>query len=206
MAGCCPFMARTRTVFQRRSRRTRILPPSTLTSEKRSDVVALLQRWTEAAAALTRAVPLGPPGAPDAPAADSGDVLGLKPSRLTLTFGFGPGVFTKDGTDRYGLAARRPAAFVDLPKFVGDQLDPARTGGDLSVQACGDDQQAVMSAVRQLMRLAYGAARRALGAGRVPAGLRSEGDTAQPDGFQGRHVQRRGRPDAGDGRACLGGR
>jgi deferrochelatase/peroxidase EfeB len=129
-----------------------------LTTGKRSDVVALLQRWTQAAEKLTRAEPLGPAGSPDAPPADSGDVLGLKPSRLTLTFGFGPGLFIKDGDDRYGLAARRPAAFVDLPKFVGDQLDPARTGGDLSVQACGDDQQAVMSAVRQLMRLAYGAA------------------------------------------------
>jgi deferrochelatase/peroxidase EfeB len=127
-------------------------------SDKRDEVSALLQRWTQAAAALTQARPLGPAAAPDAAPADSGDVLGLPPSRLTLTFGFGPGVFTKDRVDRFGLAKHRPAAFVDLPRFVGDQLDPARTGGDLSVQACGDDQQAVMSAVRQLMRLAYGVA------------------------------------------------
>jgi deferrochelatase/peroxidase EfeB len=128
-----------------------------LVSEKRTDLIAMLQRWTEAAAKLTQGQSLGQ-NAPDAPVADSGDVLGLKPSRLTLTFGFGPGLFTKDGIDRFGLAKHRPAALVDLPRFVGDQLVPERTGGELCVQACGDDQQAAMSAVRQLMRLAYGVA------------------------------------------------
>ncbi len=128
-----------------------------ITTDKREEVAGLLQRWTGAAAALTQGKTLGV-SAPDAPPADSGDVLVLPPSRLTLTFGFGAGVFEKDGRDRFGLGKHRPAAFVDLPRFVGDQLDPARTGGDLCVQACGDDPQAVMSAVRQLMRLAYGAA------------------------------------------------
>ncbi len=73
---------------------------------------------------------------------------------------------------------RRPAALADLPRFVGDQLDPARSGGDLSVQACGDDPQTACHAVRQLARLAYGTADRALG----PGGLHpaAEGsDTAQ---------------------------
>ena len=35
---------------------------------------------------------------------------------------------------------------------------PARTGGDLSVQACADDPQVAFHAVRQLARLAYGVA------------------------------------------------
>jgi deferrochelatase/peroxidase EfeB len=56
------------------------------------------------------------------------------------------------------LAAQRPAALVDLPRFNGDQLNPAKTGGDLSVQACADDPQVVFHAVRQLARLAYGVA------------------------------------------------
>jgi deferrochelatase/peroxidase EfeB len=129
-----------------------------ITTEKRGDLIAMLQRWTDAAARLTQAQPLGDANAPGEPPPDSGDVLGLKPSRLTLTFGFGPGLFSHDGTDRFGLARHRPAAFIDLPRFVGDQLVPERTGGDLSVQACGDDPQATMSAVRQLMRLAYGVA------------------------------------------------
>ncbi len=128
-------------------------------TDKRADLVALLRGWTDAAAKITQGISLDAATPdPDAPPADSGDVAGLAPSRLTLTFGFGPGLFTRDGVDRFGLAHARPAAFVDLPRFVGDQLVPERTGGDLSVQACGDDQQACMHAVRQLMRLAYGAA------------------------------------------------
>jgi deferrochelatase/peroxidase EfeB len=85
---------------------------------------------------------------------DSGEVLGMAPARLTLTFGFGAGLFIKDGKDRYGLAMRRPAALVDLPMFHGDQLQPTRTDGDLSVQACADDPQVAFHAVRQMARLA----------------------------------------------------
>jgi deferrochelatase/peroxidase EfeB len=92
------------------------------------------------------------------PASDSGEALGLPPARLTITFGFGSGLFLKDGQDRYGLTARRPEALVDLPKFNGDQLVEAHTGGDLSVQACADDPQVAFHAARQLARLAYGVA------------------------------------------------
>jgi deferrochelatase/peroxidase EfeB len=77
---------------------------------------------------------------------------------LTLTFGFGSGLFVKDGADRYGLAARRPAQLVDLPRFTGDQLIEGKTGGDLYVQACADDPQVAFHAVRQLARLAAGVA------------------------------------------------
>ena len=129
-----------------------------ITATKRADLIVLMQSWTEAAAKLTQCQPLGTANDPQSPPPDSGDVLGLPPSRLTLTFGFGAGLFSKDGADRFGLAKYRPAALADLPRFVGDQLVPERTGGDLSVQACGDDPQACMSAVRQLMRLTYGMA------------------------------------------------
>jgi len=91
---------------------------------------------------------------PGAMAADTGDVLDQSPARLTLTFGFGTGLFSKDGHDRYGLAAHRPAALVDLPKFVGDQLVEEHSDGDLLVQACADDPQVAFHAVRQLARLA----------------------------------------------------
>ncbi len=127
-----------------------------LTAAKREDLVKLLQVWTDAAARMTSGDPAGPPMAdPEAPGSDSGDALGLAPARLTVTFGFGAGLFEKDGKDRYGLASSRPAALVDLPRFNGDQLVPARTGGDLSVQACADDPQVAFHAVRQLARLAY---------------------------------------------------
>ena len=130
-----------------------------LTTDNRDDVVSLLQTWTEAAARMSAGQTAKPLGKDDSVAApDSGDALELPPARLTITFGFGPGLFIKDGRDRYGLAASRPAALADLPRFAGDQLAEARTGGDLSVQACADDPQVAFHAIRQLARLSYGAA------------------------------------------------
>ena len=117
-----------------------------LTTTKRADVAALLRRWTEAAARMSTG---------KAAAGDSGETAGLSPSRLTLTFGFGAGLF---GHDRFGLGRHRPAALLDMPAFNGDQLQPGRTGGDLSVQACADDPQVSFHAVRELSRLAYGIA------------------------------------------------
>ncbi|MGA9778216.1 MAG: iron uptake transporter deferrochelatase/peroxidase subunit [Verrucomicrobiia bacterium] len=130
-----------------------------LITTERDDIIKMLQAWTAAAARMTSGQTAEPLGEDDSvPAPDSGDTLGLSPARLTITFGFGAGLFIKDGRDRYGLAARRPAALVDLPKFTGDQLVDARTGGDLSVQACADDPQVAFHAIRQLSRLAYNVA------------------------------------------------
>ncbi|MGD0106493.1 MAG: iron uptake transporter deferrochelatase/peroxidase subunit [Rhodopila sp.] len=130
-----------------------------LTTDKRDDVIDLLRAWTATAARLTvgqTAEPLG--NDLDAPGPDTADAVGLPPARLTVTFGFGAGLFTKDGKDRYGLAGSRPAELVDLPRFNGDQLVPEKTGGDLSIQACADDPQVAFHAVRQLARLSYDAA------------------------------------------------
>ncbi len=128
-----------------------------LVTRKRSDVVALLQGWTAAAARMTAGQTAEPLGHDlSVPAGDGGSALGMPPARLTLTFGFGAGLFVQNGVDRYGLAARRPAALVDLPRFNGDQLDPKRTGGDLVIQACADDPQVAFHAVRELVRLSYG--------------------------------------------------
>jgi deferrochelatase/peroxidase EfeB len=127
-----------------------------LVATKRADVAALLRRWTEAAARMSSGETAAAlDRAAGGPGADSGDALDLPPSRLTITFGFGAGLFVKDGKDRYGLAAQRPEALVDLPKFPGEQLIEERTGGDLSVQACADDPQVAFHAVRQLARLSY---------------------------------------------------
>jgi deferrochelatase/peroxidase EfeB len=131
-----------------------------VTAETRADLAALMRAWTDVAARLTAGLPVGE-GAPDPamPVADSGEAADLPASRLTLTFGLGASLFeADDGKDRFGLKARRPAAFVDLPKFPGDQLVPARTGGDLCVQACADDPQVAFHAVRQLAKAAGGAA------------------------------------------------
>ena len=131
-----------------------------LTAESRADVAKLMQAWTLAAARLTAGQPVdAAPEDPTQPPSDSGEVAGLPPARLTLTFGFGRGLFSKDGHDRYGLAAKRPEALADLPRFVGDQLVPERTGGDLCIQACSDEPQVAFHAVRQLTRIAQPYAR-----------------------------------------------
>jgi len=130
-----------------------------LVAKTRDEVTTMLRAWTLAAARMTAgemARPLGQDLSTEAP--DGASALGLAPARLTLTFGFGAGLFVKDGLDRYGLAGKRPEALVDLPKFNGDQLQAARTGGDISVQACADDPIVAFHAVRELDRLSYGAA------------------------------------------------
>ncbi|GAN79525.1 Dyp-type peroxidase [Acidocella aminolytica] len=124
-------------------------------AQSQSDLVRLLQDWTQAAAIMAAGDLVEPAdGNASKPPTDSGTVRGLGPGRLTLTFGFGPGLFEKDGKDRYGLAAKRPAALVDLPRFNGDQLEPAYTGGDLCIQACADDSAVAFHAIRQLAHMA----------------------------------------------------
>lgn len=126
-----------------------------LVTTKREDIVAMLKRWTEATARMTKGQTAAEIDKDTTkPAGDSGEVLHLRSANLTLTFGFGAGLFTKDGKDRYGLASKRPAALVDMPKFNGDQLIAEKSGGDISVQACAEDPQVAFHAVRQLARLA----------------------------------------------------
>ncbi|KOT93053.1 MULTISPECIES: iron uptake transporter deferrochelatase/peroxidase subunit [Streptomyces] len=125
-----------------------------VTTEDRAAFVALLKEWTAAARAMTAGHAVGEGaygGLPEAPPDDTGEALGLRPSRLTLTLGFGPSLFEK-----FGLAGRRPEALADLPKFPGDNLDRARSGGDLCVQACADDPQVAVHAVRNLARIGFG--------------------------------------------------
>ncbi len=124
-------------------------------TDSRDELVALLQAWTEAAERMTRgegAGPVGPTqGAADLPPDDTGEAIGLPTAGLTITFGFGPGLF-----NRFGLEERRPAALQDLPHFPGDNLDPARSGGDLCIQACAQDPQVAVHAIRNLARLGFG--------------------------------------------------
>ena len=129
-----------------------------LVTASRSEVIALLQSLTIAAERLSRGQPAVAAADTQGPAADSGDVLELPPARLTITVGFGSGLFNQDGKDRFGLAAQRPAALVDMPAFPGDQLVAQWSGGDLSVQACADDAPVAFPAVRQLAHLGEGTA------------------------------------------------
>jgi deferrochelatase/peroxidase EfeB len=130
-----------------------------LTTTSRAALITLMQKWTTAARTLTAGRPVGRTGAvggrPDAVPEDTGVGLDLPASNLTITIGFGQSLFrTGSGADRFGLAALRPAAFVDLPAFAGDRLDASISHGDLCIQACSDDQQVAHHAVRTLVRLA----------------------------------------------------
>jgi deferrochelatase/peroxidase EfeB len=122
------------------------------------DLRELLSDWTYAASRITQGLEVTENGAvggsPLAPADDTGEALGLLPAGLTITFGFGPGLFD----DRFGLASRKPAALSPLPRFSGDALVPEQSGGDLCIQACADDPQVAVHAIRNLSRIAFGRA------------------------------------------------
>ncbi|MFL6024666.1 MAG: Dyp-type peroxidase, partial [Marmoricola sp.] len=129
-----------------------------VTSDSRDDLIALLQAWTDAAVAMTggKSVGSGQVSSYDSPPLDTGEALGLPASGLTLTFGFGPTLFEKDGKDRFGLKDRRPRALERLPHFPADNLDPDRSDGDLCVQACANDPQVAVHAIRNLARIGFG--------------------------------------------------
>ena len=96
---------------------------------------------------------------------------------MTLTIGFGPSFFVKDGKDRFGIADQRPAGLADLPKFTNETMDPARSGGDICVQACANDPQVAVHAIRNLARVGFGtvAVRYSqLGFGRTSSTTRSQ--------------------------------
>jgi deferrochelatase/peroxidase EfeB len=130
-------------------------------TDSRDELIEMLQAWTDAARRLTAGRDAGPVGAVGgeryAPPDDTGEAIGLPASGLTLTIGFGATLFeSPDGTDRFGLAARRPAPLAQLPAFAGDQIDPAVSGGDICIQACANDPQVAVHAVRNLVRLGAG--------------------------------------------------
>ncbi|HYZ36593.1 MAG TPA: iron uptake transporter deferrochelatase/peroxidase subunit [Pseudonocardiaceae bacterium] len=124
-----------------------------VTTTRREDLQKMLKTWTAAAAAMTAgAMVPGDSHADEIPPADTGEAVGLPPAHLTVTIGFGPSLF--DG--RFGLAPHRPVALAELPPLPGEILDPARSGGDIGIQACANDPQVAFHAVRNLARLGRG--------------------------------------------------
>ncbi|MHA7218219.1 iron uptake transporter deferrochelatase/peroxidase subunit [Arthrobacter sp. MDT1-48-3] len=129
----------------------------------REDLVGLLKDWTTAAARMSQGGSAGefaPDAGPyEAPPEDTGEAMDLGPAGLTITFGFGPTLFTTaGGVDRFGIAALRPRALAPLPAFSGDMLEERISGGDLCIQACADDPQVAVHAIRNLSRIAFGRA------------------------------------------------
>ncbi len=125
--------------------------------DDRDELIGLLREWTRASAHMSVGRPVGRDNNDvSTPQDDTGETLGLKPARLTLTFGFGSSLFERAGQPRFGIADHRPPPLIDLPEFNSDVLDPARSDGDLAVQACSDDPQVAFHAIRNLSRIGRG--------------------------------------------------
>ncbi|MGV8871176.1 MAG: Dyp-type peroxidase [Rhodococcus sp. (in: high G+C Gram-positive bacteria)] len=104
----------------------------------RDELIGILRVWTEDIGRLTAGTPA---------LADTEAELALRPARLTVTVGLGPGAF-----DAIGLPDRRPSWLAPLPAFGIDRLEPEFTGGDLLLQVCSDDPVTVAHAVRVLTK------------------------------------------------------
>ncbi|MET0492254.1 MAG: Dyp-type peroxidase [Actinoplanes sp.] len=100
----------------------------------RGALARLMRLLSDDAARLTRGEPA---------LADTEAELSALPARLTVTFGFGPGLYR---------AAQLPAPVADLPGFTIDRLEPRWSGGDLLVQICADDPLTVTHAQRMLIK------------------------------------------------------
>ncbi|WP_346926395.1 Dyp-type peroxidase [uncultured Arthrobacter sp.] len=103
----------------------------------RERVRALLRVLSDDAANLTQGKPA---------LADTEGELALRPARLTVTFGFGPGLI------RAVDPARAPAWLKPLPAFTIDRLVPEFSDGDLLLQICADDPLTLAHAQRMLLK------------------------------------------------------
>jgi deferrochelatase/peroxidase EfeB len=125
-----------------------------LLTESPAELRELMREWTRAAAEMTGGEMVGDVNDVElAPPDDTGETVGLLPSNLTVTFGFGPGLFEQRGL---GLAAKRPAALREIPPLPADELNALESGGDICVQACSDDPQVAFHAIRNLARIGRG--------------------------------------------------
>ncbi len=161
----------------------------------REELIALLRDWTSAAERLVRGQEVGTgiePGNALLPPDDTGEATGLGAGHLTLTFGLGRRLFTgregaSDPDDPFGLRSRLPRAFEPLPSFAFDLLDATQSGGDLCVQACADDPQIAVHAIRNLARIAVGRAHLSwsqLGFGRTASTSRRQDTPRNLFGFK----------------------
>ncbi|GIH23648.1 peroxidase [Acrocarpospora phusangensis] len=112
--------------------------------------------------------------------ADTEPELASPPARLTVTFGFGPGLYAK---------AKIRSPIKPLPAFTIDKLEKRWSGGDLLVQICADDPLTVAHTLRMIVKDARSFAtvrwtqrgfRRA--AGTQPAGQTQRNVMGQLDG------------------------
>lgn len=102
----------------------------------RDSLRRLMKILTDDAARLTQGEPA---------LADSEPELAGAPSRLTVTFGFGPGFVERAG-------ATGPTWLRPLPAFSIDRLEESFSHGDLVIQLGADDPMAVAHATRMMLK------------------------------------------------------
>jgi deferrochelatase/peroxidase EfeB len=91
---------------------------------------------------------------PAAPTDDNGILGPVLPARSTaFVLGMGASLFD----DRFGLKSARPARLYSMQSFPDDNLDPALTHGDLSVQVGAEDADTVVHALRDITKHTRGA-------------------------------------------------
>lgn len=104
----------------------------------RRTVQRLLRIWTGDARRLCAGTPV---------LADLEPELSTNPGNLTVTCGFGAGLY-----EAAGIAGKAPAWLTPLPHFTGDRLDKTWGERDIVLQICGDDRTTVSHALRVLVR------------------------------------------------------
>jgi dye decolorizing peroxidase len=112
----------------------------------RKEAAALLRRWSQTARRLMAGEATG--------SGDTDVARDAGPCALTVTFGLGHSFFA-----RTGLEKQRPVALDPLPDFSSDQLDKARSNGDLWVQIGAHDALVAFHALRAIQQDAGSAAR-----------------------------------------------
>ncbi|WP_256757015.1 iron uptake transporter deferrochelatase/peroxidase subunit [Cohnella sp. WQ 127256] len=127
-----------------------------ITATDREAVIRVLRDWTKFSHLSVAGGTMRTGDNPMLPPSDTGETLDLLASRLTVTFGFGPTFFMKDGKDRFGIANKMPLHLKDIPRMPRDYLDPSLSGGDVCIQVCAEDQQVAFHALRNFIRLSSG--------------------------------------------------
>ena len=102
----------------------------------RASLGRLMRILTDDASRLTQGIPA---------LADSEPELSVAPARLTVTFGFGPGLVAR-------AAGASPTWLRPLPAFAIDRLDPSYGDGDLLIQVAADDPLTVAHTTRMLLK------------------------------------------------------
>jgi deferrochelatase/peroxidase EfeB len=86
---------------------------------------------------------------PAAPTDDNGILGPVLPARnVSFILGMGASLFD----DRFGLKSSQPARLYTMQSFPDDNLDPAQTHGDLSLQIGAEDADTVAHALRDITK------------------------------------------------------